>query len=111
VGDAGGYVDAISGEGLTVGFKQALAVADAMRAGDLALYRKAHRRIQRVPSQLTKALLAIERRPSLRRRFIAHLAARPELFRRLLEVHVGARPPSRLGVGAMLGLGRLLIAR
>jgi len=105
VGDAAGYVDAITGEGLTVGFKQAQALAEAVHAGDLGLYRRAHRRIQRVPWALTRALLAIERRPKLRHRFVSHLGSHPELFERLLEVHVGSRPIGRLGLTPTLRLG------
>jgi menaquinone-9 beta-reductase len=36
VGDASGSVDAITGEGLSLGFRQAMALADALERGDLA---------------------------------------------------------------------------
>ena len=39
VGDAAGYVDALTGEGLSLGFESALALADALAAGDLARLR------------------------------------------------------------------------
>ncbi|RMH21511.1 MAG: NAD(P)/FAD-dependent oxidoreductase, partial [Acidobacteria bacterium] len=45
VGDAAGYVDAITGEGLAVAFHQAHALADALAGGDLRPYARAHRRI------------------------------------------------------------------
>ncbi len=38
VGEAAGSVDAITGEGLAIAFQQAIALADAMRAGDLTPY-------------------------------------------------------------------------
>jgi hypothetical protein len=36
-------VDAITGEGLRLAFRQAFALADAMIADDLMLYQRAHR--------------------------------------------------------------------
>ena len=38
IGEAAGSVDAITGEGLSIAFQQAIALADAMRAGDLTAY-------------------------------------------------------------------------
>src|SRR4029077_21153197 len=49
VGDASGSVDAVTGEGLCLLFQQAVALADALHAGDLSLYEAAHRRIGRRP--------------------------------------------------------------
>lgn len=92
VGDAGGYVDAITGEGLSLAFAQAEALVAAVIAGDLAAYAAAHRRLGRVPNTLTRLLLAIERRPPLRRRAIRALAADPALFSRLLAIHARQRP-------------------
>jgi flavin-dependent dehydrogenase len=40
VGDASGSVDAITGEGLCLLFQHALSLADALAAGDLALYQQ-----------------------------------------------------------------------
>src|ERR1017187_5940217 len=45
VGDASGSVDAITGEGLGLLFQQAMALADALAAGDLNRYQAAHRRL------------------------------------------------------------------
>jgi flavin-dependent dehydrogenase len=92
VGDAGGYVDAITGEGLALAFEEALAAADAMAREDLASFRRTRRRIRRAPEALTFALLAAERRPALRRFVIRTLARVPGLFDRLLGVHAGHLP-------------------
>lgn len=92
VGDAGGYVDAITGEGLSLAFAQAEALVAAVVAGDLAAYAAAHRRLGRVPNTLTRLLLAVERRPALRRRAIRALAAEPALFSLLLAIHARERP-------------------
>ncbi len=98
VGDASGYVDAITGEGLSLAFHQARALADAIACGDLRRYERAHRRIGRGPDTLTRLVLALERRPRLRRRAIAALAAEPEVFCRLLGVHSRSLPLSRVGL-------------
>lgn len=92
VGDASGYVDAITGEGLSLALAQAEALVAAVVAGDLAAYAAAHRRLGRVPNTLTRLLLAVERRPALRRRTIRALAADPALFSRLLAIHARQRP-------------------
>jgi len=93
VGDAAGYVDAITGEGLSLAFHDAFAVVEAIGRDDLARYAAARRRIVRLPETMIRALLAVERRPDLRRRVLRALARDPALFRGLLAVHVRARPP------------------
>jgi len=96
VGDAGGYLDAITGEGLSLAFHQAEALVGALvacertGAADLRRYHRAHRRIRRVPEGLIRLLLFVERRPALRRRVLRALAAEPALFDRLLGVHARA---------------------
>lgn len=97
LGDAAGYVDAITGEGLSVAFHQAAAVVEAMRHGDLRRYARAHRSIMALPDNMTRLLLTVERRPWLRRRVIQALAREPEIFSRLLAVHCRALPLRRLG--------------
>jgi flavin-dependent dehydrogenase len=104
VGDAGGYLDAITGEGLALAFHQAFAVVEAVEAGDLRLYARAHRRLRRLPDALTSALLVAERHPWLRRRAVAALARDRVLFTRLLGVHARTLPPSALGPQGLLRL-------
>lgn len=110
LGDASGYVDAITGEGLSLAFHQGRALADALRAGDLARYRRACRRLRRVPDALTRLLLWIERRPRLRRRMIGVFHEDPELFDRFLAIHARERPPSSLGLGGLWRTARGLLA-
>jgi len=111
VGDASGYVDAITGEGLAVALHQSAALIEALRAGDLARYASRHRRIGRLPDNMTSLLLAVERRPWLRRRMVRALAAEPALFSRLLGIHARALPPARLGIdGALRLVYRLVTA-
>ena len=90
IGDASGSVDAITGEGLCLGFHQALALADAMESGDLAQYEAAHRRLGVRPRFMADLMLSVDRWPKLRKRALPALAAHPDLFSGLLAMHVGA---------------------
>jgi menaquinone-9 beta-reductase len=89
VGDAAGYVDAITGEGMALAFHQAVVLASSLAAGDLAPYPAAQLRHRRVPDLLTETTLAMSRHPGLRRRALIALAGVPELFDRILAVHSG----------------------
>jgi flavin-dependent dehydrogenase len=89
VGDASGSVDAITGEGLALSFRQALAVADAIGRGDLAFYRKAHRSLGRLPGAMAQLMLTMDRWPTLERRGLSALSANPRFFQELLAIHVG----------------------
>ena len=106
VGDAAGYVDAITGEGLDLAFHQAFALVDAVRQEDPKRYVRFCRRLTRLPFALIHLLLFAERRPALRRRLIRTLADEPELFRRLLAIHTRDRPPRSLGLGGAWRLAR-----
>jgi len=110
VGDASGSVDSLTGEGLGLAFRQALALAEAVACDDLTLYQAAHRRINRPPEVMSRLLLTLENRPWLRRRTIRALAKEPRLFERLLAAHAGTFSPWTIGFGNILKLGRRLIA-
>lgn len=96
IGDASGSVDAITGEGLGLGFRQALALADALKAGNLRSYDAAHRRFSRHPNFMARLLLLLDRNASLRRRVLELLSREPQLFARLLAMHVGKSSPLRI---------------
>ncbi|MDX1384490.1 MAG: FAD-dependent monooxygenase [Thermoanaerobaculia bacterium] len=105
VGDASGYVDAITGEGLGLAFRQAEAVAEALRERDLGLYERRHRTINRTPELMTRLTLLLARHPALRRRAIRAMADDPRLFSRLLRVLDGDGRLVSTGVPALLRLG------
>lgn len=46
--------DAITGEGLGLSFRQAIALADALETGDLEKYQSAHRRLARRPHLMSR---------------------------------------------------------
>jgi len=104
VGDASGGVDAITGDGLCLSFRQAVALANALEVGDLRLYQEEHRRLARRPALMGQFMLLLDRRPGLRRRLMRALARNPEIFARLLAVHVGeASSAQTVRTGARLG--------
>lgn len=94
LGDSAGYVDAITGEGLTLGFKAAEALAELLPsalahgagAATLAPYVRAFRREFRSYAALTRSLLWIAERPALRKRVIRALARTPGAFTQLLRL-------------------------
>ncbi len=89
VGDASGSVDAITGEGLCLSFRQAVALADALSSGDLDSYQTEHRRLAQRPIFMSRMLLSLDRFPKLRRRVLRTLAAQPAVFAQLLAMHAG----------------------
>ncbi|HKN77458.1 MAG TPA: FAD-dependent monooxygenase [Candidatus Acidoferrum sp.] len=104
IGDASGSVDAITGEGLSLSFRQATALADALGASDLERYQKAHRRLFRRPRLMGELLLLLGRRNNLRERTMQALEAAPQLFERMLAYHVGETRPLQLATaGAVFG--------
>jgi len=98
VGDAAGYVDAITGEGLSLGFSCALGLAPilarALQHGGsraaLAPYEPIFRREFRRYTLLTRGLLALARRPRTRRRVLRALGRHPGAFERIVDWAVGA---------------------
>jgi len=104
IGDASGSVDAITGEGLGLSFRQALALADALRAGSLEQYQLGHRRLAQRPNLMARLLLLLDRVAPLRRRVLRGFARDPELLGRLLELNAGKTSPAFLAdTGARLG--------
>jgi 2-polyprenyl-6-methoxyphenol hydroxylase-like FAD-dependent oxidoreductase len=108
IGDAAGYVDALTGEGLSIAFREALELARAVDRGELGRYARAARRLRRLPERLTRLTLVAARRPALARALVAALAADPAAFARLLGALGEGRPVASLGLaGPLRLLGRL----
>ena len=90
IGDAAGYVDALTGEGLTVGFAQARAAVRAVVAGNPAGYERDWWRVSTVPFALAGGLVGATRVPAVRRRIVPVAAAAPRLFSSLVGLVAGA---------------------
>lgn len=108
IGDASGRVDAITGEGLGLAFRQAEALADALAANDLRRYGAAHRQLARRASMMARFLLALDARPALRKRVTGIFERQPRLFARFLAAHLGATTGAAL-LATEARLGRHLL--
>jgi flavin-dependent dehydrogenase len=108
IGDASGTVDAITGEGLGLSFRQAVGLAESLEAGNLAAYQRAHRRLMLRPLLMARLMLVLDRRPRLQHRTLQAFRQHPQIFRRLLALHLGELPPRQLvWDGLTLGWGLL----
>jgi 2-polyprenyl-6-methoxyphenol hydroxylase-like FAD-dependent oxidoreductase len=110
IGDASGSVDAITGEGLALAFRQATILAEALSKDDLTIYQAAHQRISRMPRLMSRLMLGLGGRAGMRRRALRVLSCRPRTFNRLLAVHVGALQPSAASLDVVGFAWRLLAA-
>jgi flavin-dependent dehydrogenase len=110
IGEASGSVDALTGEGLSTAFQQAIALAQVLAEGDMRTYEIAHRRILRLPRTMGRMMLIMDRHAWVRDRALRALAARPALFSGLLGVHTGAASVREVGLVTALRLGWGLLA-
>ncbi|WP_426562621.1 NAD(P)/FAD-dependent oxidoreductase [Angustibacter sp. McL0619] len=81
VGDAAGYVDALTGEGIAVSFAAARAAVSCLVAGRPDDYARAWRAASRRYRWITGTLLAASRRPVLRSAIVPAARALPPVFR------------------------------
>ena len=95
VGDASGSVDAITGNGLSLAFRQAILLAEALAENDPRLYQRHHRRVCRRAETMARMLLLMGGHAWICRRAIQALAARPEGFDRFLAFHARGTTPLR----------------
>ena len=110
IGDAGGYVDALTGEGLGLAFQQAALLPQAFDGGDLRAFEKVTSRLLRSPELMTHMTLLLSRYPRLRPKVVRLLAADPALFSHLLAVQNHQRDLWPAGVGDLARLcSRLLL--
>ncbi len=94
VGDAAGYVDAITGEGLSLALVCAKTLGEllpaALEAGAtraaLEPYERVFAKEFRRYAIVCRSVLALARHPSARRRVLAFLGRRPHLFDRLVKL-------------------------
>jgi menaquinone-9 beta-reductase len=106
VGDASGSVDALTGEGLSLGFRQALTLAAAVERQNLAQYQVVHRHIARVPRRMASLMIWVGARAGLRRRVLHALNSQSQMFGLMLGVHTAALPPSAIHSSVIAGFAR-----
>ena len=81
VGDAAGYVDALTGEGLSIGFRSADALVDALARDAPNDYEAEWRHITRRYRWLTQALVRCAQQPRVRPGIVPLAAAASPVFR------------------------------
>lgn len=106
VGDAAGFVDAITGEGMSLALASARLAAevladglaaDRLGAAELAAYEQRRRALARDALRLTELVLWWVRHPWLGRWVVGNLARHPDTFSRLLGINIGASRFADLG--------------
>lgn len=85
VGDAAGYVDPLTGEGIALGMRTARAAVECIAQGKVRRYEAIHRTITRRYYTMTRALLAVVARPWLHRPLIRVAGASRALFGYVLD--------------------------
>ncbi len=85
VGDASGYVDALTGEGIGVALSQAAVLAECLAAGRPEDYERAWLRVSRRARLLTSGLLWSRHRPLLGARIVSAAQRLPWLFTRIVD--------------------------
>lgn len=86
VGDAAGYVDALTGEGIALALAAAGELVGCVRDGRVAEYERAWRRVTRHYRLLTTALVSARGRPSLAPHIVPTAARLPGLFRAAVDL-------------------------
>lgn len=102
IGDASGSVDAITGEGLCLSFKQAAVLAEGMARHNLSEYAQVHPRLALRPTMMARAMMLLDKGPRVRGIGLGALSAAPWIFEKLLEVHVCMDVASEDGGSRML---------
>lgn len=120
VGDASGYLDAITGEGISLALAQVQALYDSIgprmlsndRAPTAREMQGFSRRISRMVRQhqlITGLVLFLSRNPGLAARAIKGLGRQPELFRWLLSANMGAASAASIPKLEMMRLATALV--
>lgn len=110
IGDASGSVDAITGEGMGLSFRQALVLAEAVKDGRLRNYQAEHQRLSRRPRSMAALMLAMARHRELQTRLLKTFSKRPAVLESLLAIHIGDRSFSDLWPRDVLVFGSAFLA-
>ena len=120
VGDAAGYLDAITGEGLSLAFEQAVVLEQtlfpALRSGQAQWknaqtdYLREYRRLIRNYHLVTRLVLLLRHSPKLTDRVIRTLAAHPDVFQHLLSANMGLASPRSLSPRQWLRIAASLLS-
>ena len=90
IGDAAGFTDPITGEGVAAGLRQARAFAAALESPNPErAYRQAHRRLTRDPRRVAALFLRLSRTPALVERAMRSHQRAPQTLTTLLGIGFG----------------------
>lgn len=90
IGDAAGFTDPITGEGVAAGLRQARAFAAALDSSNPErAYRRAHRRLTKDPRRVAALFLRLSRTPALVERAIRSHGRSPQTLTKLLGIGFG----------------------
>jgi flavin-dependent dehydrogenase len=105
IGDAAGYLDALTGEGISLALAQAIALEKIivplllsdgtgrlLSRRNMGAYEERYRSIVRPYYQVTRLILWLSQHPSLAERTIQFLSRKPTLFQALLSANMGLIP-------------------
>ncbi|MCY4059991.1 MAG: FAD-dependent monooxygenase [Gammaproteobacteria bacterium] len=120
VGDASGYLDAVTGEGISLALAQVQALYDSIgpwmlshdrapTARELQGYSRRISAMVRQHRRITRLVLFLSRNPRLAERAIKGLGRQPELFRWLLSANMGAVSAASMPKLEMMRLATALV--
>ncbi|TMF13950.1 MAG: hypothetical protein E6I37_04025 [Chloroflexi bacterium] len=90
IGDAAGFTDPITGEGVAAGLRQARAFAAALESPDPErAYRRTHRGLTKDPRRVADLFLRLSRTPALVERAIRSHQRAPHTLKTLLGIGFG----------------------
>ncbi len=90
IGDAAGFTDPITAEGIAAGLRQARAFATALESADPErAYRQAHTHLTKDPRRVAALFLRLSRTPALVERAIRSHERAPQTFTKLLGIGFG----------------------
>ncbi|HET9086016.1 MAG TPA: NAD(P)/FAD-dependent oxidoreductase [Acidobacteriaceae bacterium] len=105
IGEAAGSIDAVTGEGMALAFKQALALGEALSQSNLEMYERKNRHLRRTPFTMSQLMVFLGRHPRLQSRIIQACAQDTALFSRLMDVHLGMRSPLSISPAILTSFG------
>lgn len=105
IGEAAASIDAITGEGLTLAFQQALALGDSLARGNPDLYEEKTRQIFRRPLTMSRLMVFLGRHPRLLERILRASGSDASLFAHFAGVHLGGRPLLGVAPGTVVAFG------
>ncbi len=104
-GDASGSADAVTGDGLSMSFRQAKILGECIATGDLQPYQNEHRRISRLPCTMGELMLMMDDRPWLRHKVFRAFSNNSKIFEMMLAMHTGTISPVQFGLRNSLEFG------